>query len=602
VIGILGLAAALAGAALGTALGVETAAFNGVAFDPRSLFFVTSAGALASALAAILLAAPVVALMAFLAAIRKLRASAATLRAGALALGTFTILVQVVLFADPDGGERAPVEFGAADAVCVGLFILFAALLMAALFLYGRAHFSRRGAATAGPTFPTRFVALGTVQTLFLLLAVSAISTPPPSLPAPESAPRDARAAVLGDAPRLVIVGIDGLSPEFLDDAIRSGSTPTLARLRKDGFLTGCAPPPRTSRTASWVTVLTGRRPEDHGVRADAYCEVAGLARPLPLPPRLPVGLPSRAIVSGLFASGLAWNAPASASLRAARTVTESLRHGGVSAVEVGFPAADTTRDPEPTGSAVVADEAIAPLWNWKRFRGGARSSRHGRYAPQSVADLVQEATRRGEAGADLEFRAFAGLARGDDALDTEDPLEVLLCLARADGVSAAIGESLARSLAPRVVAARLPAFGAVVHALDAAGVTVRLNTSESAAALAALRAADRLVARLEASVGAGANVIVVSNRGDSGAPEARSSGLGGTSTALFLACGPDIRAGGGPGVSAETIDIAPTVLYLAGARPSAGSPGRILGEAISERLLRDRPIVPRPDGDLERP
>lgn len=607
VIGIAGLAAALSGAALGTALGVETASFNEIAHDPRSLLFVTAAFAFAGAAALSLLAAPLALLLALLAAAGRFRASAATLRAGALAAATFAILVQVVLFADPADGAASPLEFGALDALCVGLFVLFAALLMAALFLYGRAHFSRRGAASAAAVaFPSRFAALGSALTLFLLLAVSAVSSPPPSLGPPPPAPAagDPRALAF-PAPRLVVVGIDGLSPEHLDDAIRAGAVPTLERYRREGFLTGCAPPPRASRTASWVTVLTGERPESHGVRADSYCVVAGLVRPLPLPPLLPEGLPSRPIVDALFRSGLARSAPAPAALRAAPTAIETLRSRGVSAVEVAFPAADARRAPDPPGSAIVADEAIAALRNFRRRRDGAPAAplaaadaRGARYAPLSVADLVLEAADRGEAQAELEFRAFASLS-GGSAFDSNDPLDVLLALSRADGASAAIGESLARSLAPRVLAARLPAFGEVVRSLEAAGVPVRLGSSESAAALAALRAADRLVARLAAAAGDGANVIVVSDRGDAGeplapnAPETRAR-LGGAS-AVFLAFGPDVRPGGGPGVSAETLDVAPTLLYLAGARPSAGTRGRILGEAIDERLLRERPIVPLP-------
>jgi hypothetical protein len=135
-----------------------------------------------------------------------------------------------------------------------------------------------------------------------------------------------------------------------------------------------------------------------------------------------------------------------------------------------------------------------------------------------------------------------------------------------------------------------------VVLALERAGVAVRLDASESSAALGALRAAARLVARLVAAAGEGANVIVVSDRGDSGAHGAPSGRNGARSpAALFLASGPDVRPGGSPLVSAETIDVAPTLLYVAGARPQGGGAGRVIAEAISESLLRDRPIVPLP-------
>ncbi len=603
VISTLGLAALLSGLALGAALGIEAASLNGVAFDPRSLLFATAAGAVFCSAALLLFSFPLVAALATLARLRALPASGATLRAAGLSAGSFAILVQVVLFSEPapDGQGHGPREFGATDAVFVGLFLLFAALLAVSLFLYARAHFdSSRPRRRAAP----RFVALGATLTLFLVLAVNAVSPEPPPT---RSQIAPAGPAARADGPRIVVVGIDGLTPERLEDAIRAGAVPTLERHRTIGHLAGCAPPHAGSRTASWVSLLTGARPEAHGVVADSYCRVSGMARPVPFPPRLPAGIPSADLVSALAKAGIARRVPATADLRAERTVFEMLRAHGVPTVEVAFPAADAERAPAPEGSAVVTDEAVAPLRRHMRTRAGGMkggrtaleiaSPREARalVAPAAVEPLVEEATRRGEGLVGSTLAAFASLERSPPMLGRDDPLDALLALASADAVAASIGESLAAALSPRVLAVRLPAFGAVADALEAIGVDVRLNSPESSAALAALRCADGLVARIEAAAGPGAIVVLVSESGGSAARPGRSPRAAGSAGALFLASGPGVRPGGGPGLSAETVDVAPTLLYLAGARPEAGRAGRVLAEAIADETLRDRPIVPLP-------
>lgn len=74
-----------------------------------------------------------------------------------------------------------------------------------------------------------------------------------------------------GSAARAVMIGIDGITPRSLGEAIRSGRAPHLAALRAGGTLgddvRGTQPPVSLS---SWASLLTGAPPSFHGVHMEA--------------------------------------------------------------------------------------------------------------------------------------------------------------------------------------------------------------------------------------------------------------------------------------------------------------------------------------------
>lgn len=68
---------------------------------------------------------------------------------------------------------------------------------------------------------------------------------------------------------RLVVLGIDGLPPAFLDSMIRSGLVPTFARLAEEGVIgtvdvLAAGLPPLSPRI--WTSFATGQLPEVHGL------------------------------------------------------------------------------------------------------------------------------------------------------------------------------------------------------------------------------------------------------------------------------------------------------------------------------------------------
>jgi len=72
----------------------------------------------------------------------------------------------------------------------------------------------------------------------------------------------------IGDTsgPRLIVIGLDGASFNYLDPILESGRVPSIARLLSDGVRSDCIStvPPLTP--PAWSTMLTGVNPGKHGI------------------------------------------------------------------------------------------------------------------------------------------------------------------------------------------------------------------------------------------------------------------------------------------------------------------------------------------------
>ncbi|HSD67198.1 MAG TPA: alkaline phosphatase family protein, partial [Vicinamibacteria bacterium] len=119
-------------------------------------------------------------------------------------------------------------------------------------------------------------------------------ATPAPPVPVHLDAGRPAR--------RVVVVGIDGLSPSDVA-AARGGELPAFARLARRGAFSALATVRPTEGPPVWTTMMTGRLPRDHGITSASTYRLRFSDSEWAL-------LPKAALVGGLERVGLASRRP----------------------------------------------------------------------------------------------------------------------------------------------------------------------------------------------------------------------------------------------------------------------------------------------------
>ncbi len=67
-------------------------------------------------------------------------------------------------------------------------------------------------------------------------------------------------------APRVIVLGLDGLDPETVDLLMSEGKMPNFARLRQEGAYGRLVSQKPLLSPIIWTTIATGRGPEDHGI------------------------------------------------------------------------------------------------------------------------------------------------------------------------------------------------------------------------------------------------------------------------------------------------------------------------------------------------
>ena len=116
--------------------------------------------------------------------------------------------------------------------------------------------------------------------------------------PAVTPAPPPVPVAIEPVAPgrRVTLIGIDGLSPDFVRAGMASGNLAALARLARRGAMGPLATLRPTEAPPIWTTILTGCFPRDHGIKSFATYRLLGSSRTYELLPKgALVGLLERA-------------------------------------------------------------------------------------------------------------------------------------------------------------------------------------------------------------------------------------------------------------------------------------------------------------------
>ena len=83
---------------------------------------------------------------------------------------------------------------------------------------------------------------------------------------------------------RLLVIGLDGADWTYIDPLIARGELPNIQHLVEKGVRGPLATIRPTRSPALWTTMVTGKRPKDHGILGHAVIHPAGGRDSLPRP------------------------------------------------------------------------------------------------------------------------------------------------------------------------------------------------------------------------------------------------------------------------------------------------------------------------------
>ena len=84
-----------------------------------------------------------------------------------------------------------------------------------------------------------------------------------------------------GGAPRVLLIGIDGLDPDLVQRLGAEGKLPNLARLVREGAVGRLRSGEPILSPLVWTTIATGRRPQDHGILDFVEVDPSGQVMPI---------------------------------------------------------------------------------------------------------------------------------------------------------------------------------------------------------------------------------------------------------------------------------------------------------------------------------
>ena len=403
--------------------------------------------------------------------------------------------------------------------------------------------------------------------------------------PAASRSPTPVAAEPMRPQRRIVLFGVDGLSPDLLQDALARGSQPVFARLLERGAHGPLATLRPTEAPPLWNTILTGRLPRDHGVKSFATYHLWGSRATYELLPRF-------AFVSFLERTGLVTTRPISSTNRKRRALWNCL---DAFSIPSGFVRTWGTFPAErvrgfllsPYFHLLLHDQERAGLTLFPR-------------------ELLPEAAARAVRPADVDK---ALLLEFVDASAEKDAFPW-----RRELVERALAPDLTYQRAGSVLRSAYdpPFFATYVYGLDVVGHAFlrfaqpeRFGDVRPEEVRRYGRVLDRYLALVgqwlfEAERGLGPDdlLVVVSAYGMEPVPlwrrlltgRERSGTHAGAPDGLILAVGAGIRPGARL-TNASVLDVAPTLLYLAGLPVGRDMEGRVLAEMIGAAFAREHPV-----------
>ncbi len=428
-----------------------------------------------------------------------------------------------------------------------------------------------------------------------ILAPAAAVAVPLALRPAPE--PPTQAAAIRLDASRparrVIVVGIDGLSPSDLEGEPGSARVPWLARLARRGAMAPLATVRPTEGPPVWTTLMTGRLPRDHGIRsAFSYRLLASSSDWALLPKGASVGLLERARLVSRY--------PVPSTARRTRALWNVLDAFGIPS---GLVRVWGTHPPE-----TIRGFVVSPYFHLFR-RDPARAA-----SALFPHDLVKEALARVVEPSEIDPLLLGELADppSPGAAPLGDPLLRRLAeeALAPDLTYERVAEVLGPAYDPSFLVVSLHGFDAAGHAFyryahpEAFGDVDPEHARRYGRALGAYAAlVGRWVQALEKGQRPGDLLVVVSGHGLEPTPLWRRllGVLSGTDVAaashegappgVLLLAGEGI-APGATAAGATVLDLAPTLLYLMGLPVPRDMEGRVLSELVDARYASDNPVT----------
>ncbi len=361
---------------------------------------------------------------------------------------------------------------------------------------------------------------------------------------------------------RVIFIAVDGLAPSWYDRMKSSGGCPELALLEQQGsrYLLDARQdrvPPRF-----WTTVATGRPAAAHGILGFEALRVPGLSTPVQESPGdSGFGFSLKLLLPPLNPAPV----PVAGGLRRARAVWEILSEGGVRSAAINWwaswPASSPPSPTAPTsaGGIVVSERAFT------RLMAGARPDRD--VVPETLQAALEQAFS-GDMRAARSAAAASGIT-GDDAL-----LERAALL---DGFHALVARRLLEQEQARVLLLYLPGLD-IVRSGEPGG-------HAGLGPAASLGHLDALIGALVAEARPEDIVLVACHPG-----RALPSGRERPEDGMLLIGGGRVRAGR-PARRVQAVDLAPTLLALAGFPPARD----LAGDGVLDFLAVGDVVFRRP-------
>jgi len=414
-----------------------------------------------------------------------------------------------------------------------------------------------------------------------------AVALPLALRPTPAANPRPAPVAAEPMRPqrRIVLFGVDGLSPDLLRDALGRGSQPVFARLLKRGANGPLATLRPTEAPPLWTTILTGRLPRDHGVKSFTTYRLRGSKSAYEL-------LPSFAFVSLLERTGLVSTRPISSANRRRRGLWSCL---DAFSIPSGFVRTWGTFPAER-----VQGFLLSPYFH---LLGQDKARAAETLFPRELLPEVAARAVRPEDVDKALLLEFVDASAENDAFPWRREL-----------VERALAPDLTYQRAGSVLRSAYdpPFFATYVYGLDVVGHAFlrfaqpeRFGDVRPEEVRRYGRVLDRYLSLVgqwlfeaERSLGKDDVLVVVSAYGMEPVPlwrrllggRERSGTHANAPDGLILAVGAGIRPGARL-TGASVLDVAPTLLYLAGLPVGRDMEGRVLAEMVDESFAREHPL-----------
>jgi len=418
-------------------------------------------------------------------------------------------------------------------------------------------------------------------------LAVPLALRPEPAAPAP---PPSVRLDAGRPTRRVVVVGVDGLSPSDVT-AARDGGMPAFARLARQGAFAPLATVKPTEGPPVWTTMMTGRLPRDHGISSANTYRLRGSDSDWAL-------LPKAALVRALERVRLAERRPIASTARRRRALWNVLDAFGL---PTGLVRVWGTYPPETIRGFVVSPYFHLLLGDPTRAAGTV-------FPP----DLLPVIRARAVSPRDLDPALLADLADAAASSALDDPLMRTLAeeSLAPDLTYARAAQVLQQAYSPSLLVVSFHGYEAAGHVFyryahpDAFG-NVSADDARRYGRVPARYASlvGRWVAEIEKDLGPGDVLVVLSGYGLEPTPLWRrllgiftgtavgAATHGGGPDGVLLVAGGGIRPGAAP-ARASVLDVAPTLLYLLGLPVARDMEGRVLTEILEPEFAQENPVT----------